>query len=96
MHCLLFYDVNKERVQKLHRYLSRRLFWRQNSVFEGELTAAQRQAIITDTSAFLDPGYDSLLFLCAPEPDAWEHIALGPEKGRLFPLHEREWDHAAG
>lgn len=56
MHTFFFYDVGQCRVSKVHRYLSRRLFWIQRSVFEGELSPFQRRLIVEDLSRFLDPG----------------------------------------
>ncbi|HII61483.1 CRISPR-associated endonuclease Cas2 [Pyrococcus horikoshii] len=41
MYVIVVYDVNVERVNRVHKLLKTYLFWRQNSVFEGELSKAQ-------------------------------------------------------
>ncbi len=45
MYVLIVYDISVERVTKVHKCLKRYLNWRQNSVFEGELTEAQIEAV---------------------------------------------------
>ncbi|ASJ15757.1 CRISPR-associated endonuclease Cas2 [Thermococcus chitonophagus] len=41
MYVIVVYDVSVERVNRVHKLLKTYLFWRQNSVFEGELSKAQ-------------------------------------------------------
>ena len=45
MYVLIVYDVSVERVSKVHKLLKRYLNWRQNSVFEGEVTNSQIEAV---------------------------------------------------
>lgn len=45
MYILLVYDLNSERTQKMHKFCSKYLEWKQNSVFEGEVTEAQLKEI---------------------------------------------------
>ncbi len=48
MYVLIVYDVAVERVTKAHKCLKRFLHWRQNSVFEGELTEAKIETVTSD------------------------------------------------
>ena len=41
MYVIVVYDVDVKRVSKVHRFLRQHLYWRQNSVFEGEVSKAQ-------------------------------------------------------
>ena len=45
MYVLIVYDISVERVTKVRKCLKRYLNWRQNSVFEGELTEAQIETV---------------------------------------------------
>lgn len=77
MHTLFFYDVDQSRVAKVHRYLTRRLFWIQRSVFEGEISSFHRRLMIEDLSRFLDPETDSILTINTEAPQAWKRTVLG-------------------
>jgi len=41
MYAIIVYDVNVERVGKVHKFFLKYLYWVQNSVFEGELTESE-------------------------------------------------------
>lgn len=45
MYIIIVYDIDVSRVSKINKYLKQYLYWRQNSVFEGELTASQLEEI---------------------------------------------------
>lgn len=65
MYVLVVYDVSVERVSKVHKCLKRFLHWRQNSVFEGELTEAQIENLKNDLSKIIENKTDSVLFYIA-------------------------------
>lgn len=46
MYAVIVYDVSVERVMKVNKFLYPFLYWRQNSVFEGELRKSQLHEII--------------------------------------------------
>lgn len=46
MYALIVYDVSTERVTRVNKFLYQFLYWRQNSVFEGELTKSQIKEIV--------------------------------------------------
>lgn len=41
MYVIIVYDTEHDNCVKLHKLLKKHLFWNQNSVFEGTVTAAQ-------------------------------------------------------
>ena len=45
MFVILFYDVDKKRVQKMLKTCRKYLVWQQNSVFEGEITKANLEKL---------------------------------------------------
>jgi len=45
MYAIIVYDVSVERVMKVNKFLYQFLYWRQNSVFEGELRKSQLREI---------------------------------------------------
>ena len=65
MYVLIVYDVSVERVVKVHKLLKRFLHWRQNSVFEGELTDAQIEDVKVRLNKIIDENTDSVLLYIA-------------------------------
>ncbi|HIE33880.1 MAG TPA: CRISPR-associated endonuclease Cas2 [Candidatus Altiarchaeales archaeon] len=45
MYVIVVYDVSVDRVIKVNKFLYQHLYWRQNSVFEGELRKSQLMEI---------------------------------------------------
>lgn len=83
MHCILFYDVNVKRISKFHRLMSRKLFWTQNSSFEGDLCSSEMICLRNDINRLLDPKEDSVTIIWAPSAAAWQKTILGIDKGKL-------------
>lgn len=76
MYVLIVYDVSVERVTKVHKFLKQFLHWRQNSVFEGELTDAQIEKVKNGLKNIINNETDSILFYIARD-EKWlkrEHI----------------------
>lgn len=76
MYVLIVYDVSVERVTKVHKLLKQFLHWRQNSVFEGELTDAQIEKVKNGLKNIINTETDSILFYIARD-EKWlkrEHI----------------------
>ena len=46
IYLIIVYDVNIERVNKVHKFLRTHLHWQQNSVFEGEVSKSQYNIIL--------------------------------------------------
>lgn len=69
---ILVYDVQVSRVSKVRRYLSDKLFWTQNSTFEGFLSEPQKTIVLQQLSSFLDPEEDSILVFSTEADYSWE------------------------
>ncbi len=80
MYVLIVYDVAVERVAKVHKCLKRYLHWRQNSVFEGELTDAQIEKVKSDLSVIINDETDSVLLYIARDEKWLKRQYLGKEK----------------
>ena len=46
MYLVIVYDVNVDRVNKVHKFLKAYLHWQQNYVFEGKVTKSQYNDIV--------------------------------------------------
>jgi CRISPR-associated protein Cas2 len=80
MYVLIVYDVAVERVGKVHKCLKRFLHWRQNSVFEGELTEAQIETVKNDLHKIIADETDSVLLYIARDAKWLKRESLGLEK----------------
>jgi len=80
---ILVYDVQVSRVSKVRRYLSDKLFWTQNSTFEGFLSEPQKKIVLQQLSSFLDPEEDSVLVFSTDAEYSWEKRMIGIEKNAL-------------
>jgi CRISPR-associated protein Cas2 len=79
MYVLIVYDASVERVGKVHKCLKRYLHWRQNSVFEGELTDAQIEKVKSDLNAIINDEKDSVLIYIARDEKWLKRERLGKE-----------------
>ncbi|AFK21717.1 CRISPR-associated endonuclease Cas2 [Pyrococcus sp. ST04] len=66
MYVIVVYDVNVERVVKVNKLLKTYLYWRQNSVFEGELSRAQLYDLERRLRRIINPDEDSVLIYVLP------------------------------
>lgn len=80
MYVLIVYDVSVERVGKVHKCLKKYLHWRQNSVFEGELTEAQIESAKSDLHQIINRQTDSILFYIARDAKWLKRETLGNDK----------------
>ncbi|WP_457742243.1 CRISPR-associated endonuclease Cas2 [Thermococcus sp.] len=78
MYVIVVYDVDVKRVGKVHRFLRQYLHWRQNSVFEGELTKAQLYRVKKHLQKLVEGG-DSVLIYELPSDNFTLHV-IGVEK----------------
>lgn len=83
MYVLIVYDVAVERVAKAHKCLKRFLHWRQNSVFEGELTDSQIETVKSDLSKIIDTKTDSVLIYIARDAKWLKRESLGKENSSV-------------
>ncbi len=78
MYVIVVYDVDVKRVAKVHRFLRTHLHWRQNSVFEGEVSRAQLYEIKRTLEGMID-GEDSVLIYELPN-DGFNLHVIGVDK----------------
>jgi CRISPR-associated protein Cas2 len=86
MYVLLVYDVEVKRVVKVHKFLKRHLHWVQNSVFEGELTEAQIEAVKAGLKRILNDEADSVLLYTARDQRWLVKEVLGRERSEVTNL----------
>ncbi len=79
------YDVSVERVHKALKLYRRYLSWVQNSVFEGELTAAQLAELEAETRALLEDG-DAVILYEMRTTAYMERRTLGVERADPGPF----------
>lgn len=83
MHCIFFYDVNVKRVARFHKAMLRKMFWLQNSTFEGELSCGEQTALRRDITRMLNPEEDRVVMIWTPVSEAWRKTHIGIEKGKM-------------
>lgn len=81
MYIILVYDVNIEHVSKVNKYLKRYLLWRQNSVFEGELSEAMFNSMLKGINKIIDLNYDSVIIYTFKVKTYTDILKIGKEKG---------------
>lgn len=78
---LAVYDINEKRVGKMLKLFRRYLNWVQNSVFEGELSRAQYEALKFEVNTLMEAAEDNVIFYELRDERYTERIVLGEEKG---------------
>ncbi|WP_413827201.1 MULTISPECIES: CRISPR-associated endonuclease Cas2 [unclassified Methanobrevibacter] len=82
IYLIIVYDVNVDRVNKVHKFLRTHLHWQQNSVFEGEVTQSQYTKIMDKLKELINEETDSIFIYEIPEKYLKKHI-LGIEKNPI-------------
>ena len=59
---VIVYDVGVERVNNVRKFLRQYMMWRQNSVFEGELTPAEYERIKKEIKEIIEKDLDFVIF----------------------------------
>lgn len=81
MYVLIVYDIGVERVTKVHKLLKAYLNWRQNSVFEGELTHAQIEQVKQKLKGIVKLETDSVLIYIARDEKWLTREEIGNQRG---------------
>ena len=84
MFIILVYDVNTQRVSKVHKMCKKYLTWVQNSVFEGEISEASLEILKDKLKKILKDGEDSVLIYKFRTKKYYHREFMGIEK----PSHE--------
>jgi CRISPR-associated protein Cas2 len=86
MYVLIAYDFEVKRVGRVHRFLKRYLNWVQNSVFEGELTESQMEAVRAGLRRIMVDDVDSVLVYTARDERWLNKEVIGHERGETSNL----------
>ena len=82
MYLVIVYDVNVDRVNKVHKFLKAYLHWQQNSVFEGKVTKSQYNDSVNKLNRLIDEDEDSIIIYKFPYKYL-EKKVLGIEKNPI-------------
>ena len=77
---IVVYDIAVERIDAVRKYLKKYLFWRQNSVFEGELTKAEFERVKSDVKDLIDASQDHVIFYILRDEKYLKREELGEPK----------------
>jgi len=83
MYVIIVYDIEEDRVDRVNKILKRFLNWRQNSVFEGELTNSQLEELNQEIALVIDPSEDSVLIYKLANKNDFETMILGKDKSPI-------------
>ena len=80
VYIILVYDISVKRVNKVHKYLKQYLYWRQNSVFEGELSASGFSMLKAGLLDIIEVDEDMVIFYTVKSESYMKTEILGTEK----------------
>ncbi len=83
MYVIIVYDVSVERVNHIRKFLKQFLMWRQNSVFEGELTPAEYERVKMGVKNIIDEDSDFVIFYSVRDKRFIKEEIFGEEKANL-------------
>lgn len=80
MYVILVYDFGEKRVGKMLKLCRRYLCWVQNSVFEGEISAARLKELLMSAEQFMKKEEDSIILFKGRDKTWMEKEIVGREK----------------
>ena len=83
MYLLIVYDVDVDRVNKVNKFLKMYLHWRQNSVFEGEVSISQFKKLKSGLKEIVNEDKDSILIYNLKERKNFNLEIIGIEKNPI-------------
>jgi CRISPR-associated protein Cas2 len=83
MYLLIVYDVDVDRVNKVNKFLKMYLHWRQNSVFEGEVSISQFKKLKSGLKEIVNEDKDSILIYNLKERKNFKLEIIGIEKNPI-------------
>ncbi len=81
MFLILVYDVGEKRVAKVLKICRKYLTWVQNSVLEGEISAANFKKLKLELKRVIDEDEDSVIFYILRTTKYSERQSMGIKKG---------------
>ena len=79
MYVVIVYDVDVSRVNRINQFLKQFLYWRQNSVFEGDITQSQLEKIKVWIGKFLKEN-DRVIIYILPSKKNMQVIEFGKSR----------------
>ena len=83
VYVIIVYDIAVERVNKVRKYLRQYLMWRQNSVFEGELSDSQFMRVKNTLHDMINDSEDHIIFYILRDKKYVREEELGTSKVEL-------------
>ncbi|AUB58576.1 MULTISPECIES: CRISPR-associated endonuclease Cas2 [Methanobacterium] len=83
MYLLIVYDVDVNRVNKVNKFLKMYLHWRQNSVFEGEISISQFKKLKSGLKDIANEDKDSILIYNLKDRKNFKLEVIGIEKNPI-------------
>lgn len=83
MYLILVYDAAPKKGSRLLKYLRRHLLWVQNSVFEGEVTESEFEAIKKEIKEIINLQKDSIIYYLLGSKDYFSRGIIGVEKNDI-------------
>lgn len=80
MYVVIVYDISVDRVNKVRKFLRQYLIWRQNSVFEGDLTPAEFMKIKEELKNMIVEDEDHIIFYKFRDKKFVQEEELGKSK----------------
>ncbi len=80
MYVIVVYDIAVERIDNVRKYLKQYLLWKQNSVFEGELTKAEFERVKSDVMDLINKDEDYVIFYILRDEKFLKRVELGKPK----------------
>lgn len=83
MYLLIVYDVDVDQVNKVNKFLKLYLHWRQNSVFEGEVSVSQFKKLKSGLKDIINEEKDSILIYNLKDRKNFKLEVIGIEKNPI-------------
>ena len=80
MYVIVVYDIAVERIDSVRKFLKQYMMWKQNSVFEGELTKAEFEIVKRGVKELIDEEADYVIFYILRDEKYLKREELGEAK----------------
>ena len=80
MYVIVVYDIAVERIDSVRKFLKQYMMWKQNSVFEGELTRAEFEIVKRGVKELIDEDADYVIFYILRDEKYLKREELGEAK----------------
>ncbi len=80
MYVIVVYDIAVERIDSVRKFLKQYMMWKQNSVFEGELTKAEFEIVKRGVKELIDEDADYVIFYILRDEKYLKREELGEAK----------------